>query len=126
MACKKACPVDAISGERDELHIIDPDLCIECGACGRVCPKSSVENPAGELIERKKRTDWYKPTISQKLCVACENCVEVCPTGALSMFNETLPLTDNYAILAHPKKCVSCNWCLNNCQYDAINMEVQV
>ena len=38
LLCKKNCPVDAISGERKKLHIIDQDLCIKCGACMDVCP----------------------------------------------------------------------------------------
>jgi NADH:ubiquinone oxidoreductase subunit F (NADH-binding)/(2Fe-2S) ferredoxin len=38
LLCKKSCPVDAISGERKQLHVIDQDLCIKCGACLDVCP----------------------------------------------------------------------------------------
>jgi NADH:ubiquinone oxidoreductase subunit F (NADH-binding)/(2Fe-2S) ferredoxin/Pyruvate/2-oxoacid:ferredoxin oxidoreductase delta subunit len=38
LLCKKSCPVDAISGERKQVHIIDQDLCIKCGACLDVCP----------------------------------------------------------------------------------------
>ncbi len=38
MLCKKNCPVDAISGERKELHVIDQEKCIKCGACLDVCP----------------------------------------------------------------------------------------
>jgi Fe-S-cluster-containing hydrogenase component 2 len=30
--------VEAISGERKKVHIIDQDLCIKCGACLEVCP----------------------------------------------------------------------------------------
>ncbi|MDW8047511.1 MAG: 4Fe-4S binding protein, partial [Chloroflexota bacterium] len=33
-ACTKRCPTNAISGERNQLHVIDPTLCIDCGACG--------------------------------------------------------------------------------------------
>ncbi len=125
MACKKACPTDAINGEKDQLHLIDSDLCIECESCGRVCPAAAVLTDEGLVIPRTKRIHWLKPTISITNCVACENCVGVCPTSALSMYDEHLPLTQNYAVLSEPKKCVSCNWCLHNCQYDAIKMEVQ-
>jgi Fe-S-cluster-containing hydrogenase component 2 len=34
----KNCPVDAISGERRKVHLINQELCIKCGACLEVCP----------------------------------------------------------------------------------------
>lgn len=37
--CARACPVDAISGEKKEVHIIDQALCIQCGVCRDKCPK---------------------------------------------------------------------------------------
>ena len=38
LLCKKNCPVNAVSGERKEVHVIDQGLCIKCGACLDVCP----------------------------------------------------------------------------------------
>jgi NADH:ubiquinone oxidoreductase subunit F (NADH-binding) len=35
--CLKTCPVDAISGEKKQLHAIDPAICIKCGACREKC-----------------------------------------------------------------------------------------
>jgi NADH-quinone oxidoreductase subunit F len=35
--CAKNCPVDAISGERKEVHEIHQDLCIKCGLCYTKC-----------------------------------------------------------------------------------------
>jgi NAD-dependent dihydropyrimidine dehydrogenase PreA subunit len=29
--------VNAISGERRKLHVIDPDTCVRCGICMQVC-----------------------------------------------------------------------------------------
>jgi len=40
--CKKACPVDAIIGERKELHVIDQEKCVKCGACIPKCPFKSI------------------------------------------------------------------------------------
>jgi NADH:ubiquinone oxidoreductase subunit F (NADH-binding)/(2Fe-2S) ferredoxin len=41
-ACARACPVGAITGERKELHRIDPSLCIKCGACMDRCKFNAV------------------------------------------------------------------------------------
>jgi ferredoxin len=40
--CKKACPQDAISGERKGLHVIDLFKCIQCGACVEACNLDAV------------------------------------------------------------------------------------
>ncbi|MFP4456760.1 MAG: NADH-ubiquinone oxidoreductase-F iron-sulfur binding region domain-containing protein [Clostridia bacterium] len=40
--CAHVCPVDAISGEVKQLHIIDQDLCIKCGACMETCPVNAI------------------------------------------------------------------------------------
>lgn len=54
LLCKKNCPVNAISGERKEIHVIDQSLCIKCGVCLDVCPPkvSAVSKYTGN--ERKK------------------------------------------------------------------------
>lgn len=41
-ACARACPVGAISGERKEPHLINPDTCIKCGACLEKCKFDAV------------------------------------------------------------------------------------
>jgi len=42
-ACVKACPTGAITGERKERHIIDPEKCTKCGTCRSVCRQNAVE-----------------------------------------------------------------------------------
>jgi len=41
-ACARACPVGAISGERKELHAVNPATCIKCGACMEKCKFDAV------------------------------------------------------------------------------------
>jgi NADH:ubiquinone oxidoreductase subunit F (NADH-binding) len=41
--CARNCPVDAISGERRQTHVIDPDICIKCGICEQICPYDAIE-----------------------------------------------------------------------------------
>lgn len=40
--CARNCPVNAISGERKETHIIDQDICIKCGICFQVCKFDAI------------------------------------------------------------------------------------
>jgi len=37
MACLKACPADAVTGEKKKVHEIHQDKCIKCGACHAAC-----------------------------------------------------------------------------------------
>lgn len=39
--CVSVCPVDCIE-EGDNQFYIDPDTCIDCGACKAVCPVSAI------------------------------------------------------------------------------------
>ena len=38
MICSRRCPVDAIDGAKNRIHVIDQDQCIKCGTCLEVCP----------------------------------------------------------------------------------------
>ncbi len=41
-ACARACPVNAISGTKKEIHTISQELCIKCGACLEKCKFNAV------------------------------------------------------------------------------------
>lgn len=41
-ACARACPVNAIRGERKQIHEIDQSICIKCGACFEKCKFDAV------------------------------------------------------------------------------------
>jgi len=41
-ACARACPVGAIAGERKQPHLINPAICIKCGACMDKCKFDAV------------------------------------------------------------------------------------
>ncbi len=41
-ACKKVCPVEAIEGEKKLPHVIDTKKCIKCGSCIDVCRKAKA------------------------------------------------------------------------------------
>ncbi|MDO4394120.1 MAG: NADH-quinone oxidoreductase subunit NuoF [Bacillota bacterium] len=40
--CKKNCPVEAITGELKEKHVIDNDKCIKCGKCIESCKVGAI------------------------------------------------------------------------------------
>jgi NADP-reducing hydrogenase subunit HndC len=41
-ACKRVCPVEAISGEVKKTHVIDREKCIKCGACMEKCRFNAI------------------------------------------------------------------------------------
>jgi len=53
MICERKCPVEAISGGKKLVHVIDQDKCTKCGTCLDVCPSrfSAVVKVSGEQLE---------------------------------------------------------------------------
>ena len=45
--CAKKCPVEAISGEKKEPHVIDKDVCTKCGTCFATCKFNAVQVKTG-------------------------------------------------------------------------------
>ncbi|MBN2705394.1 MAG: 4Fe-4S binding protein [Deltaproteobacteria bacterium] len=37
-SCRRKCPAEAISGGKNQIHVIDQDKCTKCGTCLEVCP----------------------------------------------------------------------------------------
>lgn len=58
--CVDVCPVDCIH-EGEDMYYIDPDVCIDCGACEAACPVAAIyhedEVPDEEksFIEKNKQ-----------------------------------------------------------------------
>jgi ferredoxin len=47
MVCARNCPVEAISGQRRQIHTIDQSVCISCGMCLQVCNFNAVAVASG-------------------------------------------------------------------------------
>jgi F420-non-reducing hydrogenase iron-sulfur subunit len=62
MICARRCPVEAIEGAKNRIHVIDQEKCIKCGTCLEVCPPrfGAVREISGEPvpspIPEKERT----------------------------------------------------------------------
>jgi coenzyme F420-reducing hydrogenase delta subunit/NAD-dependent dihydropyrimidine dehydrogenase PreA subunit len=62
MICFKKCPVEAIAGGKNRIHVIDQDKCIKCGTCLDACPprfgavKTISGAPVPPPIPEDKRT----------------------------------------------------------------------
>lgn len=60
--CRRNCPVEAISGAKDQIHVIDQEKCIRCGTCYNVCPprfsavRRIVAEPVPPPIPEEERT----------------------------------------------------------------------
>lgn len=52
--CFRACPAEAITGEKKKVHVIDQSKCIKCGMCFEKCPPKfgAVECVSGQLSDR--------------------------------------------------------------------------
>lgn len=77
---------NAIEFEDDHPFIVrDPNKCILCGLCVRVCDEVMGVGALG-LVNRGFDT-VVKPNLEKSLaksgCISCGQCVSVCPTGAL-------------------------------------------
>ena len=59
--CARRCPVEAITGGKNLIHIIDQEKCIKCGTCFESCPtrfaaiKKIVSEPVPPPIPEKAR-----------------------------------------------------------------------
>ncbi|ADY73032.1 methyl-viologen-reducing hydrogenase delta subunit [Desulfurobacterium thermolithotrophum DSM 11699] len=74
---------------------INPDKCIACGECEKVCP---VEVPNEFNLGKTKRKAIYKPFplaipdvyhIDEAACIFCGECEKVCPTQAINLQAES-------------------------------------
>ena len=101
--------VNKVEFEDDHPFIVrDPNKCILCGLCVRVCEEVVGVGALG-LVNRGFDT-VVKPNMEKPLCesgcISCGQCVSVCPTGALqertTMIKETpLPTEETDTICSY-------------------------
>lgn len=109
--CARACPVHAITMDKNGLPIIDGVACISCGKCKNICPRQVIEmvNANGLHHVRCKSRDKGKLVreVCERGCIACNLCVKACPVEAIRMENN-LAIIDSYI-------CTNCGECVEAC-----------
>jgi ferredoxin-type protein NapH len=82
--CGLFCPMGALQSLTNKTNIfdvrIDPDKCVRCGQCEKVCPTFSI---SAESVGRGK------PHIT---CTKCGRCIDECPKGAISYHVKGTPV----------------------------------
>ena len=62
MDCVEVCPVDCFY-EGDNMLVIHPDECIDCGACEPACPVTAIyaedDVPAGQVPFKEINVAWF-------------------------------------------------------------------
>ncbi len=62
--------------------VVDPDLCVGCGICKRVCAAGAID------ITKKGDESGYTITVWRNSCCLCATCRLYCPTGAMTITND--------------------------------------
>jgi len=54
-ACIEVCPIDECIVEGEESMYINPELCIDCGACEMECPVEAIYDSEETAIEENEK-----------------------------------------------------------------------
>ena len=102
---------------RHDFIMREPNRCINCGRCVRVCRMevgSSCYDNMGRGYDSIVSTADNLP-LQLVGCVSCGKCAETCPTGSI----ETNPrLLGSYDL--DESRCMFCGECVEVCPYDAL------
>lgn len=87
--CQAVCPKGAIHLDNNHVAHIDKSLCVDCGACAKVCPYSAIINrktPCESACKVKaiSKNENKVASIDNDKCIACGACVYQCPFGAIT------------------------------------------
>ncbi len=89
--CEDVCKRNAITFDHHQKAHIDKSLCVECGACSKVCPYNAIINrkrPCEKACKinaiHMSQDEDKVAEINNEKCTSCGACVYQCPFGAIS------------------------------------------
>ena len=107
--CIQACPVDAIIGANQQMHVVLEDQCTGCELCLPPCPVDCIDLKPLERELPIPLPDYSKP------CIHCGLCADACPK---SLAPQQLLLHSHEAVFPDALRldeCVECLLCDRVC-----------
>ncbi|MEL6111505.1 MAG: ferredoxin FdxA [Pseudomonadota bacterium] len=89
--CVEVCPVDCFY-EGENMLVIHPDECIDCGVCEPECPAEAIlpdtEDPDGKWLEINTKFAQTWPNLTVKIDAMPDADSKVKDTGKLALLSE--------------------------------------
>lgn len=115
--CASECPVNAIA-VKDSLACVDPERCIGCELCTKICPNGIIEM-RGEKSQAQvicSSHDFGKSVkaVCSAGCIGCGICEKCCNYDAAHVIDHLSRID--------PEKCTACGECAKKCPVKVIEM----
>lgn len=115
-SCIKACSNDAIHIVNG-VAVVDPEKCVGCSACAKVCPKRLIDMIPKKEIKMVSCSNTMKgkdvKAVCAAGCIGCGICQKQCEFDAVTVENNLAKID--------PAKCTNCGKCAAKCPVKIIH-----